>query len=312
MRALYPPGEKKTLGVLCVEEAEEGCVLGEEGLDLGDAGAGPVLHPGLAEIVLDLVKAAFTHGRKYRHPRRTAPWAERLIRGMPSPILRGRERPVDHQSALWTGWTRPRGDCGRDESLRGRRSHAPTRRGPRRDSRGDPPRTCWGWRAATVRSPRWRRLHWSGTRRSSACPSERATTSRATSASTATTVGVVAGVRAAPHLGDSADGPRAARYHDRRRAGREPARSRGQQCIRGRLPVTGRARATRRGEAPPLRWDRRAGRRQLRSRLARAPARGSGRRRAGRARDTDRVQDRAAGATRAGTRQRRLGQPGSA
>src|SRR6266508_632135 len=107
MRALYPPGEKKTLGVLCVEEAEEGCVLGEEGLDLGDAGAGPVLHPGLAEIVLDLVKAAFTHGRKYRHPRRTAPWAERLIRGMPSPILRGRERPVDHQSALWTGWARP-------------------------------------------------------------------------------------------------------------------------------------------------------------------------------------------------------------
>ena len=36
-------------------------MLGEEGLDLGDAGAGPILHPGLAEIVLDLVKAAFTH-----------------------------------------------------------------------------------------------------------------------------------------------------------------------------------------------------------------------------------------------------------
>jgi hypothetical protein len=33
------------------------------------------------------VKAAFTHGSKYRHGRRTAPWAERLIRGAARPNL---------------------------------------------------------------------------------------------------------------------------------------------------------------------------------------------------------------------------------
>jgi hypothetical protein len=33
------------------------------------------------------VKAAFTHGSKYRHERRTAPWAERLIRGVARPNL---------------------------------------------------------------------------------------------------------------------------------------------------------------------------------------------------------------------------------
>jgi hypothetical protein len=36
-------------------------MLGEERFDLQDAGAGPILEPGLAEVVLDLVKAAFTH-----------------------------------------------------------------------------------------------------------------------------------------------------------------------------------------------------------------------------------------------------------
>ncbi len=66
-----------------VEKAQKRCVLGEEGFDLGDACAGPVLDPRLAEIVLDLVKAAFTHGPKYRHLVRMAPWAERLIRGTP-------------------------------------------------------------------------------------------------------------------------------------------------------------------------------------------------------------------------------------
>ena len=34
----------------------------------------------VAEIVLDLMKAAIAHTRKYRHTGRTAPWAERLIR----------------------------------------------------------------------------------------------------------------------------------------------------------------------------------------------------------------------------------------
>ena len=36
-------------------------MLGEERLDFEDSGAGPILEPGLAEVVLDLVKAAFTH-----------------------------------------------------------------------------------------------------------------------------------------------------------------------------------------------------------------------------------------------------------
>src|SRR6266571_5043672 len=70
-----------------LQEAEEGGVLGEQRLDLGDAGAGPVLEPGLAEIVLDLVQTSLAHGRKYRHKARTAPWAEWLIRGARGPIL---------------------------------------------------------------------------------------------------------------------------------------------------------------------------------------------------------------------------------
>ena len=38
-------------------------MLGEEVLDLGDAGAGPVLEPGLGEVVLDAMEAAFAHAR---------------------------------------------------------------------------------------------------------------------------------------------------------------------------------------------------------------------------------------------------------
>ncbi|MDX6436328.1 MAG: hypothetical protein QOK34_1162, partial [Gaiellaceae bacterium] len=60
-------------------------MLGEESFDLEDARPGPILEPGLAEVVFDLVKAAFTHGSKYRHVRRTTPWAERLICGSESP-----------------------------------------------------------------------------------------------------------------------------------------------------------------------------------------------------------------------------------
>jgi diacylglycerol kinase family enzyme len=61
-------------------------VLGQERLDLRDSGAGPVLKPGLAEVVLDLMQAALAHRHKYRHAARTAPWAERLIRGAVGPI----------------------------------------------------------------------------------------------------------------------------------------------------------------------------------------------------------------------------------
>ena len=48
--------------LLGLEEAQEGRVLGEEVLDLGDAGPGPVLEPGLGEVVLDAMEAAFAHG----------------------------------------------------------------------------------------------------------------------------------------------------------------------------------------------------------------------------------------------------------
>jgi diacylglycerol kinase family enzyme len=61
-------------------------VLRQECLDLRNSRPGPVLEPGLAEVVLDLVKTALAHGRKYRHSARTAPWAERLIRGTTGPI----------------------------------------------------------------------------------------------------------------------------------------------------------------------------------------------------------------------------------
>ena len=37
-------------------------MLGEVFLDLGHTGSGPVLEPGVGEIVLDGVKAAFAHG----------------------------------------------------------------------------------------------------------------------------------------------------------------------------------------------------------------------------------------------------------
>ena len=51
----------KRLGLLRVEKAQKRRVLGEEGLDLGDACSRPVLEPGVAEVVLDLMKAAIAH-----------------------------------------------------------------------------------------------------------------------------------------------------------------------------------------------------------------------------------------------------------
>ena len=49
------------LGLLRLEEAEERRMLGEERLDLGNSRPGPVLEPGLAEVVLDLMEAALAH-----------------------------------------------------------------------------------------------------------------------------------------------------------------------------------------------------------------------------------------------------------
>jgi diacylglycerol kinase family enzyme len=60
-------------------------VLRQQRLDLCDTRTGPILQPGVAEVVLDVVEAALTHGRKYRHVGRTAPWAERPIRATPGP-----------------------------------------------------------------------------------------------------------------------------------------------------------------------------------------------------------------------------------
>jgi diacylglycerol kinase family enzyme len=61
-------------------------VLGQVGLDLGDAGTGPILEPGLVEIVLDAVEATFAHGPNYRLTHRTTPWAERLISRRAGPM----------------------------------------------------------------------------------------------------------------------------------------------------------------------------------------------------------------------------------
>jgi hypothetical protein len=72
-------GGLKRLGLLRFEETQKGRMLGEQGLDLGNAGASPVLDPRLAEVVLDVVEAAIAHCRKYRHPNRTALWAKWLI-----------------------------------------------------------------------------------------------------------------------------------------------------------------------------------------------------------------------------------------
>jgi hypothetical protein len=57
----------------------EGRVLGQIGLDLGDARTGPILEPGLVEVVLDPMQAAFAHCSNYRHELRMTPWATWLI-----------------------------------------------------------------------------------------------------------------------------------------------------------------------------------------------------------------------------------------
>ena len=46
---------------MILDEAEEVGVLGEIGLELSDAGAGPVLHPRLGDVVLDPVEAALAN-----------------------------------------------------------------------------------------------------------------------------------------------------------------------------------------------------------------------------------------------------------
>jgi hypothetical protein len=50
------------LSLLGIQEAQEGCVLRKEVLDLGDTCAGPVLEPAVGEIVFDAMEAAFAHG----------------------------------------------------------------------------------------------------------------------------------------------------------------------------------------------------------------------------------------------------------
>ncbi len=54
-------------------------MLRQELLDLGDARAGPVLHPGLREVVLDVMEAALAHANHDRRGFARTPWAERLI-----------------------------------------------------------------------------------------------------------------------------------------------------------------------------------------------------------------------------------------
>ena len=61
-RVLIEPDERNALaGLGGFEEAQERGVLAEQILDLDDAGARPVLDPGLGQVILDVVKAALGH-----------------------------------------------------------------------------------------------------------------------------------------------------------------------------------------------------------------------------------------------------------
>ena len=69
--------------LLGLEKARESSVLGEKVLDLGHAGTRPVLEPGLGEVVLDAMKAAFAHGAHDRRHFWEWPWAVRLNLAVP-------------------------------------------------------------------------------------------------------------------------------------------------------------------------------------------------------------------------------------
>src|SRR5215211_1956741 len=60
----------ETLLLDAFEEAKKGRVLSEEGRNLLEPCAGPVLDPGLRQIVGDVVEAAFAHGQYHRPFRR--------------------------------------------------------------------------------------------------------------------------------------------------------------------------------------------------------------------------------------------------
>jgi hypothetical protein len=55
----FPAAE--LLSLLRLEKGQEGGVLCEKRLDLRDTGAGPILDPRLAEIVLDAMQTTLTH-----------------------------------------------------------------------------------------------------------------------------------------------------------------------------------------------------------------------------------------------------------
>src|SRR2546423_15459874 len=84
--AVLPPEKapgRQRLDVLRLEEGQERRVLRQEMLDLGDAGACPVLDPGLGQIVRDVVETALAHdlmidtGRGGRHGPFGSTWGSR-------------------------------------------------------------------------------------------------------------------------------------------------------------------------------------------------------------------------------------------
>src|SRR5215208_2172059 len=60
-QVLADPAVEETLLGVRLEEAQERGVLAEEVFDLRDAGACPVLDPGLGEVILDVMEAALVH-----------------------------------------------------------------------------------------------------------------------------------------------------------------------------------------------------------------------------------------------------------
>ena len=63
VREAFPRNRDRKRGLVLggLQVPEESGVLGEQGLELGKADGGPVLDPGLGEVVLDGVQAAFAH-----------------------------------------------------------------------------------------------------------------------------------------------------------------------------------------------------------------------------------------------------------
>src|SRR6476620_1325911 len=147
-----PAGLRRGLRLLRVEKAQEGCVLRTQRLDLEDSCAGPVLEPGLAEVVLDMMQAAFAHRLNLgtptgRHHGPNGSFAARRV-----PVTCAAHWPDSSSSihARAPGHPLPRIWRRRRTRSESRRTSSATAR-TRPGWRARPRRTRSGWRAVTDR-----------------------------------------------------------------------------------------------------------------------------------------------------------------